>query len=111
MAVATVVIFLALFSPTSFSGSVPQSCGECVSQANTKKPKENAMYDLKSSSKRDGREVIFEDYHLIDPAPSSKAAIKTGPVEHGSPFRPYIPPATPPSHPKKGPYGLPPFRL
>ncbi|XP_068657644.1 uncharacterized protein [Aristolochia californica] len=104
MAVATIVILLVLFSPTSFAGFVPRSCGECVLQPNTlkRKLKEN-NYDLNGRSKRDRHEVSFEDYHLIDPAPSSKAAIKTGPIEHGSPFRPYIPQPTPPSHPKNGP--------
>lgn len=35
--------------------------------------------------------VVLEDYHPIDPAPSSKASIKPGPIEHGTPFLPYIP--------------------
>ncbi|KAL4181639.1 hypothetical protein AMTRI_Chr12g238330 [Amborella trichopoda] len=45
-------------------------------------------------------DVYLEDYHRFDPAPSSKAAIKTGPIEHGTPLIPYIPKPTPPGHPK-----------
>ncbi|XP_068655218.1 uncharacterized protein [Aristolochia californica] len=104
MAVATVVILLALFSPTFCSVSVPQSCGECLSQPDTliRKLKET-VHDLSGTSKKDRHEVIFDDYHLIDPAPSSKAAINTGPIEHGTPLRPYIPQPMPPSHPKNVP--------
>ncbi|KAE8695847.1 hypothetical protein F3Y22_tig00110683pilonHSYRG00338 [Hibiscus syriacus] len=46
--------------------------------------------------------VDLEDYrHGIDPVPSSKASIKHGPIEHGTPLMPYIPKPPPPSHPKK----------
>ncbi|MBA0810022.1 hypothetical protein Gohar_002044 [Gossypium harknessii] len=46
--------------------------------------------------------VDLEDYrHRIDPVPSSKASIKPGPIEHGTPLNPYIPkPPSPPNHPK-----------
>ncbi|XP_022718215.1 uncharacterized protein LOC111276698 [Durio zibethinus] len=46
--------------------------------------------------------VDLEDYHPIDPVPSSKASIKPGPIEHGSPLIPYIPKASPPGHPNNG---------
>ncbi|XVE55778.1 hypothetical protein DITRI_Ditri03aG0184800 [Diplodiscus trichospermus] len=46
--------------------------------------------------------VDLEDYHPIDPVPSSKASIKPGPIEHGSPLIPYIPKPSPPGHPKSG---------
>ncbi|KAK8596870.1 hypothetical protein V6N13_001476 [Hibiscus sabdariffa] len=45
-------------------------------------------------------EVDLEDYrHRIDPVPSSKASIKHGPIEHGTPLNPFIPkPSPPPGH-------------
>lgn len=43
--------------------------------------------------------VTLEDYHPIDPVPSSKASVKPGPIEHGTPIIPYIPK---PSPPKRG---------
>ncbi|KAM0936742.1 hypothetical protein DsansV1_C26g0191831 [Dioscorea sansibarensis] len=41
----------------------------------------------------------LDDYPHVDPVPSSKATIKNGPIEHGTPVMPYIPQPTPPSHP------------
>ncbi|WRX30965.1 hypothetical protein QQP08_023452 [Theobroma cacao] len=46
--------------------------------------------------------VDLEDYHPIDPVPSSKASIKPGPIEHGSPLIPFIPKPSPPAHPISG---------
>ncbi|XVF64171.1 hypothetical protein PTKIN_Ptkin09bG0146400 [Pterospermum kingtungense] len=48
--------------------------------------------------------VDVEDYHPIDPVPSSKASIKPGPIEHGSPLIPYITKPSPPTpaHPTTG---------
>ncbi|KAL4280430.1 hypothetical protein GQ457_03G041000 [Hibiscus cannabinus] len=46
--------------------------------------------------------VDMEDYHPIDPVPSSKASIKPGPIEHGSPLIPYIPKPSPPGNPRIG---------
>ncbi|KAK8552021.1 hypothetical protein V6N13_120453 [Hibiscus sabdariffa] len=48
------------------------------------------------------RNVDMDDYHPIDPVPSSKASIKPGPIEHGSPLNPYIPKPPPPDNPKIG---------
>ncbi|VVB12897.1 unnamed protein product [Arabis nemorensis] len=34
----------------------------------------------------------LEDYNFpVDPSPTTKASIKPGPIEHGSPLNPYIP--------------------
>ncbi|KDO57868.1 hypothetical protein CISIN_1g047697mg [Citrus sinensis] len=44
--------------------------------------------------------IILEDYHQIDPVPSSSATVTSRPIEHGSPFMPYIPKLPPPHHPK-----------
>ncbi|XP_019084599.1 PREDICTED: uncharacterized protein LOC109126021 [Camelina sativa] len=36
--------------------------------------------------------VGLEDYNFpVDPSPTTKASIKPGPIEHGSPLNPYIP--------------------
>ncbi|XP_039114954.1 uncharacterized protein LOC120250225 [Dioscorea cayenensis subsp. rotundata] len=32
----------------------------------------------------------LDDYPRVDPVPSSKATIKNGPIEHGTPVMPYI---------------------
>ncbi|GAV70487.1 hypothetical protein CFOL_v3_13985 [Cephalotus follicularis] len=47
-------------------------------------------------------DVSVDDYHPIDPVPSSKASIKTGPIEHGRPLIPYIPRPSPPGHSVNG---------
>ncbi|MCD7448433.1 hypothetical protein HAX54_041924 [Datura stramonium] len=55
-----------------------------------------------------GGKVNLEDYrHPMDPVPSSKASVRPGPIQHGTPLMPYIPkqPAPPPSPSK--PVGLP----
>ncbi|KAF5740624.1 hypothetical protein HS088_TW11G00701 [Tripterygium wilfordii] len=45
----------------------------------------------------------LDDYHPIDPVPSSKASIRPGPIEHGTPINPFIPrPSPPPNHPTDG---------
>ncbi|GLT65196.1 hypothetical protein SLA2020_376400 [Shorea laevis] len=55
------------------------------------------------TSNEKGSNVDLEDYHPINPVPSSKASIKPGPIQHGSPLIPYIPgKPSPPGHPKTG---------
>ncbi|CAN0905592.1 hypothetical protein LINGRAHAP2_LOCUS23767 [Linum grandiflorum] len=44
-----------------------------------------------------GEVEIVEDYRPIDPVPSSKASVKPGPIEHGTPLNPFIPRSPPPS--------------
>ncbi|KAI3465274.1 hypothetical protein Pfo_021937 [Paulownia fortunei] len=59
--------------------------------------------DPPSSDQDDAGHVILEDYRPIDPVPSSKASIRPGPIQHGTPLMPYIPkPSPPPSQPKHG---------
>ncbi|CAO2817771.1 unnamed protein product [Amaranthus hypochondriacus] len=46
-------------------------------------------------------DVILEDYRPFDPTPSSKASVRSGPIQHGTPLMPYIPnpkPSPPPSY-------------
>ncbi|EOA21894.1 hypothetical protein CARUB_v10002375mg [Capsella rubella] len=48
----------------------------------------------------------LEDYNFpVDPSPTTKASIKPGPIEHGSPLNPYIPKppsSSPPPQPQDG---------
>ncbi|KAL6957465.1 hypothetical protein U1Q18_046097 [Sarracenia purpurea var. burkii] len=74
----------------------------CGVIARNRKLKENGYA---SSPKRDAGGVNLEDYHPNDLVPSSKATIRPGPIQHGSPLMPYIPKPSPPGHPKHG--GLP----
>ncbi|RZC66373.1 hypothetical protein C5167_010068 [Papaver somniferum] len=58
--------------------------------------------NAKSNSAASGN-VNLEDYSPIDPVPTSKAAIKSAPIQHGTPLMPYIPkPPASPIPPKKG---------
>lgn len=57
-------------------------------------------YNSHSNKKRHaGGNVNLDDYHPIDPVPSSKTSIKPGPIQHGTPLNPYIPRPSPPGHP------------
>ncbi|KAH7567514.1 hypothetical protein JRO89_XS07G0084900 [Xanthoceras sorbifolium] len=58
--------------------------------ATSRKLKENG-YNQGTIKKRNVGKVNLEDYHPIDPVPSSKASIKPGPIEHSSPLIPHIP--------------------
>ncbi|KAK4352179.1 hypothetical protein RND71_027697 [Anisodus tanguticus] len=52
--------------------------------------------------------INLEDYRRpMDPVPSSKASVRPGPIQHGTPLMPYIPKRhAPPPSPSK-PVGLP----
>lgn len=51
----------------------------------------------------DESHLNLEDYRPIDPVPSSKASIRPGPVQHGTPLMPYIPKPSPsPGKPQHG---------
>ncbi|XP_009764500.1 uncharacterized protein LOC107821139 [Nicotiana tabacum] len=49
-----------------------------------------------STTEGDSSNLDMEDYRPIDPVPSTKASIRPGPVEHGTPLMPYIPRPSPP---------------
>uniref|UniRef100_A0A5B6YVJ8 Uncharacterized protein n=1 Tax=Davidia involucrata TaxID=16924 RepID=A0A5B6YVJ8_DAVIN len=68
--------------------------------ATSRKLKEDGY--TSSSDKSDAGNVNLEDYNPIDPVPSSKASIKPGPIQHGTPIHPYIPKPSPPGHPMHG---------
>ncbi|CAB4266223.1 unnamed protein product [Prunus armeniaca] len=67
----------------------------------SRKFKENG-YTPSTQKKGNVRNVNLDDYHPIDPSPSSKASIKPGPIEHGTPIIPYIPKPLPPAQPSPG---------
>lgn len=78
-----------------------------VIATSSRKLKENGYANPNSNTGSGTGTVNLEDYHPIDPVPSSKASIRPGPIQHGTPLMPYIPKsAPPPSHPRRG--GLPP---
>ncbi|KAM7514405.1 hypothetical protein LguiA_003988 [Lonicera macranthoides] len=64
--------------------------------------------DTQSSDKSEADNINLEDYRPIDPVPSSKASIRPGPIQHGTPLMPFIPkpspspPAPGPDHSKRG---------
>ncbi|KAG6400343.1 hypothetical protein SASPL_137169 [Salvia splendens] len=74
----------------------------------------NAMTPvLKSRKLKESREpptpdeddprLNLEDYRSIDPVPNSKASIRPGPVQHGTPLMPYLPnPSPAPGQPQHG---------
>ncbi|EEF52298.1 uncharacterized protein LOC8288506 [Ricinus communis] len=76
--------------------------GELIMTATSRKLKENNYYPS-TDKKGDTSLLNLDDYHPIDPVPSSKASIKPGPIEHGTPLNPFIPkPSAPsPAPPKK----------
>ncbi|KAM3289633.1 putative protein isoform X1 [Capsicum chacoense] len=49
-----------------------------------------------STNEGDSSNFGLEDYRPIDPVPSSKASVRAGPIEHGTPLMPYIPKPSPP---------------
>ncbi|CAN6450305.1 unnamed protein product [Victoria cruziana] len=51
---------------------------------------------LNRKLKEDLSMISLEDYHPIDPVPTSKTTVKSGPIEHGTPLIPYIPQPAPP---------------
>ncbi|OWM80648.1 hypothetical protein CDL15_Pgr006678 [Punica granatum] len=51
--------------------------------------------------KSNAGDMDLDDYHRIDPSPSSKA-IQPGPIQHGTPLMPFIPEPSPPSPPAPG---------
>ncbi|XP_062098833.1 uncharacterized protein LOC133804706 [Humulus lupulus] len=75
--------------------------GSTVISVISRKLKETS-YEPKTKETKDKPTMDLEDYHPIDPVPSSKASIKPGPIEHGTPIIPYIPKPSPPNHPKRG---------
>ncbi|KAK9271425.1 hypothetical protein L1049_027016 [Liquidambar formosana] len=103
--VGTAFMFLN-FSSTGTSSSVPDMISahhgaSMKMTATSRKMKENS-YNPSTDKKSNAGHVNLDDYGPIDPVPSSKAAIKPGPIQHGTPLMPYIPKPSPPGYPNSG---------
>ncbi|KAB2030274.1 hypothetical protein ERO13_D05G211900v2 [Gossypium hirsutum] len=91
-------LFVFAFSSSSIPGMDLQHV-DGTSMSETSRKLKGSGYSP-SNEKRSNVDV--DDYDPIDPVPSSKASIKPGPIEHGTPLIPYIPKPSPPDHPKIG---------
>ncbi|KAL0352136.1 UNVERIFIED_CONTAM: hypothetical protein Scaly_1602300 [Sesamum calycinum] len=79
------------------------SIGKNAAVSTVKSRKLKEKIDPPSSNRDDAGLVTLEDYRPIDPVPNSKASIRPGPIQHGTPLMPYIPrPSPPPGRPKRG---------
>ncbi|KAF2309651.1 hypothetical protein GH714_004459 [Hevea brasiliensis] len=100
LVVGTALMFLNFsFATTTLSISdvvFTDRSNRMIMTETNRKLKENS-YNHKIDKNNDARNLTLDDYHPIDPAPSSKASIKPGPIEHGTPLNPYIPKHPPPS--------------
>ncbi|XP_022155067.1 uncharacterized protein LOC111021399 isoform X2 [Momordica charantia] len=63
---------------------------------------QNDEYDSPRRNKVHQGDLNLDDYHPIDPVPSSKTSVKPGPIEHGTPLLPHIPNPPPPDQPQPG---------
>ncbi|XP_059637110.1 uncharacterized protein LOC132279193 [Cornus florida] len=100
--IGTALMFLSFFNKGSTS-SVPDTAftshrNGMTMTATSRKLKEH-VHTSSSSDKGDAGNVNLEDYQPVDPVPSSKASIKPGPIEHGTPLMPNIPKPSPPGQP------------
>ncbi|XWS14784.1 hypothetical protein CRYUN_Cryun35bG0038000 [Craigia yunnanensis] len=97
--VGTTLLVFTFSSSSSIPGMEFSQNGDGTSITGTSRKLKGNGYNPSNEKKSN---VDLEDYHPIDPVPSSKASIKPGPIEHGSPLIPYIPKPSPPGHPKSG---------
>ncbi|KAK6946009.1 hypothetical protein RJ641_013553 [Dillenia turbinata] len=83
---------------SSLSASTPSA------ESNFKGPKDSPTSAGAVARRPEGKSstggIVLEDYHPIEAAPSTRAAITSGPIEHGTPIIPYIPRTAPPNVPK-----------
>ncbi|KAJ6872060.1 hypothetical protein NC651_031231 [Populus alba x Populus x berolinensis] len=94
---ANTMLFLNVIPDVVFT----DSSGSMTMATTSRKLKDNG-YDLNDDVRTNAHNANLEDYHPIDPVPSSKTSIKPGPIEHGTPLNPLIPKPSPPrpGHPK-----------
>ncbi|CAJ2677743.1 hypothetical protein L195_g017420 [Trifolium pratense] len=95
--------FISATGPSLFPDLVNSRCGDKITPiAVSRKLKEN-VHGIKSSKKVDkGDQVTLEDYNPVDPSPDAAKNVNPGPIEHGTPFMPFIPKSPPPSQPTPG---------
>ncbi|PSS19713.1 Neuronal tyrosine-phosphorylated phosphoinositide-3-kinase [Actinidia chinensis var. chinensis] len=100
--VGTALVLLSLSADGS-SSPVPDIAltrHEVDTAFTTRSRKLKEMGHTSSPDKHDAGSVNLEDYDPIDPVPSSKTSISSGPIQHGTPLMPFIPKPSPPDHPK-----------
>ncbi|XP_031381907.1 uncharacterized protein LOC116196365 [Punica granatum] len=99
LAVAAASFLLILFGVSYSSGAVDLPRHVDVT-ASRRELKENS-FGHHPEHKSNAGDMDLDDYHRIDPSPSSKA-IQPGPIQHGTPLMPFIPEPSPPSPPAPG---------
>ncbi|KAK3231244.1 hypothetical protein Dsin_003125 [Dipteronia sinensis] len=108
---APALIFFS-FSKNNTSSSIPDvdfaHSGASTIMATSRKLKGNGYINPSTNKKRGVGKVNLDDYHPIDPPPSSKASVSPGAIQHGSPLNPYIPKPSPPPKPSLLPPPTPP---
>ncbi|XP_022772234.1 uncharacterized protein LOC111314885 [Durio zibethinus] len=97
--VGTALFVFTFSSSSSIHGMEFSQHGDGTSLTGTSRKLRGNGYNPSNEKKGN---VDLEDYHPIDPVPSSRGSINPGPIEHGSPLIPYIPKPSPPGHPKIG---------
>ncbi|KAL8490137.1 hypothetical protein ACS0TY_025878 [Phlomoides rotata] len=97
-----VLIGAAMYLGYSSRGSISTKSGVVPIGSNTRALiLKNRKLKDNTPDEDDVGHVNLEDYRPIDPVPSSKARIRPGPVQHGTPLMPFIPkPSPPPGKPK-----------
>ncbi|CAI9771377.1 unnamed protein product [Fraxinus pennsylvanica] len=75
-------------------GIVSIHLGNVETFVKRRKLKENS--NTPHSHEDDEGNASLEDYRPIDPVPSSKASVRPGPIQHGTPLMPFIPWSAPP---------------
>ncbi|XP_060199344.1 uncharacterized protein LOC132627786 [Lycium barbarum] len=81
---------------------------ELTTRIKSRKLQGNGYRPRADDEEGEAGKINLEDYrHPMDPVPSSKAYVRPGPIQHGTPLMPYIPkqPSPPPSRSK--PVGFP----
>ncbi|XP_021903357.1 uncharacterized protein LOC110818707 [Carica papaya] len=109
--VGTVLLFISSFHGTPISASDPDLAitrynSSLIMTTGGRKLKEKCYYSGSPSTYKKNNpadKLDLEDYHPIDPTPTTKTSVRPGPIEHGSPLIPYIPkPSPPPGPPTSG---------
>ncbi|XP_048130588.1 uncharacterized protein LOC115746361 [Rhodamnia argentea] len=96
--VGAALTFLGLSSTdgVNFAGT-----GSLANRATCRKLKEDG-HSPGTFEKESTGKANLEDYGPNNPVPNSKASIRPGPIDHGSPLMPFMPKPSPPSPPQHG---------
>ncbi|KAF7847401.1 hypothetical protein BT93_L3000 [Corymbia citriodora subsp. variegata] len=91
--VGAALTFLGL---SSTDGANLAGTGSLADRATCRKLKEEG-HSAGTYAKGNTGKANLEDYSPVDPVPNSKALIRPGPIDHGTPLMPFIPKPSPPS--------------